>query len=280
MLEPLVDGLDVAVEHGGVGAQTEPVGSARHLQPALAGEFVRAGELADARVEHLGPAAGHGAQARVHEQAQGLVHRFAGKPGQVVDLHAGEGLQVHVRADLADGAEHVHVIGERQVRVDAADDVDLADRLVQPLTDLGADLVQAHLVGQRVTLGTAEGAELAQVGADVRVVDVLVVDEVGAVAVLPLADDVGEVAEGEDVRVVVEATAVVQGQAFARPDLVEDVAEPGLGDESVHGVLLARDGCKKRSPLGRQGARSGVAERRLSRGKSAVFRGGWSGATG
>ena len=105
-------------------------------------------------------------------------------------------------AHLFDPLEQLDIIGKRQVRMNSADHVDLDDGLIKSLTHLVLDLLNAHLIGQLVFLLPAEGAELTEIGADIGIVDVLVVDEIGVVAVFPFPDHIGQIADGQDVRAV------------------------------------------------------------------------------
>ena len=163
-----------------------------HSQPALGRELFRAELLADAGAEDLGAAAGQGPQARLLQGQQGVRDAQSGLVGQVGDLHRGEGLEMHLRAQLFNAPEHVEIKGEGQVRVAAADDVDLGDGLVGPLLDLAQDLLQGHLIGPRLPGLAAEGAELAPIDADIGVVDMLVVDIEGLAPVQPLPHHLGQ----------------------------------------------------------------------------------------
>src|SRR5262249_13160386 len=64
--------------------------------------------------------------------------------------------------------------------------------------------------------------------ADVGGVDVRVDVVVGELAVLALAHHVGQLAEGEQVGVLFEVQAVLEGQALARLDFLPDGAQTGV----------------------------------------------------
>ena len=64
VVDAVLDALDVAVEHRGVGAQTELVGRAMDFQPGAGVGLAGADFRADLRVEDFGPAAGQAPQAR------------------------------------------------------------------------------------------------------------------------------------------------------------------------------------------------------------------------
>ena len=56
------------------------------------------------------------------------------------------------------------------------------------------------------------------------------------VAVLSLADNVGQAAQREEIDVLVEKDAVVEGEAFARFDFVGDLSESGIVGRAGHRV--------------------------------------------
>ena len=107
--------------------------------------------------------------------------------------------------------------------VQAADDVHLGAAVVDRLLPAGEDLLVAHHVALGVAQVGAERAERAAVDADVRRVEVRVDVVVGGVAVLPLADEVGQLAElGQRHVGPLEHEAVVERQPLAGFDLVAD----------------------------------------------------------
>ena len=160
----------------------------------------------------------------------------------MVDFHPGKGLHMHPRPFLVNGLQHLQIPGKGQIRVHAAHHMDLVDRLVQPLPHLPPDLVDRHLIGQRVFPFTAKSAELAQIDADIRVVDVLVVDKVHPFAVQPLAHDIGQIAQRQNIRMLVKGFAVCKAQPFAGAHLFQNVAESGLLDIKVHVIPADRKG--------------------------------------
>ena len=127
------------------------------------------------------------------------------------DLDGGETLEVNLRADLLQAAEHVGVVAERQPRMQAVDDVDFGERLVGALTQLVEDLLERERVGLRIVgLQARKRAEQAARFADVGRFEpqVVVVERRRAMPLLALA--VGEPAQRMQVRRVEEPDAVVQ----------------------------------------------------------------------
>jgi len=191
MLDPLLHGLNMPIEHGGVTLEPDAMRCLGNLKPALAGKLFLAGALSDPGAEHLGPTAGDRTQPGGNQFLKGLGHRLSGKLGQMGNLYTGKGLDVDLGPHLLDAAQHVQIILVRQIRVNPAHHMHLGDGFSQTLPHLGLDLLHRHLIGLRRLFVLAKGAELTKIGADVRVIDVLIVDEIGAVAVDPLPHQVG-----------------------------------------------------------------------------------------
>ena len=182
MIDPVLDGLDVPVEHGGVRGDALTVGLAHHGQPLVAVGLALDDLVAGLLREDLGPAPGHRVEPRLLELGQDLLHGHAVEPMEEEDLHRGEGLDVDVRAHLLDAPHHVGEVREGQVGVQASHDVHFAHGLRQP-RHVGEDVVERHGVGPRLVLLRGEGAEVAGGHAHVGVVDVGVPHEVAGVAV-------------------------------------------------------------------------------------------------
>ena len=107
--------------------------------------------------------------------------------------------------------------------VQAADDVHLGAAVVDRLGAAGEDLLVAHHVALRVAQVGAERTERAAVDADVRRVEVRVDVVVGGVAVLPLADEVRQLADlGQRHVGPLEHEAVVERQPLAGFDFFAD----------------------------------------------------------
>src|SRR5206468_3538927 len=75
----------------------------------------------------------------------------------------------------------------------------------------------------RAALFGVERAEFAELIADVGVVDMLVADVIGSVAVQTLADDIGKIADGREVGRLIEADGVLIIQALPRFHFVVDI---------------------------------------------------------
>ena len=116
VIDALLVGLDVAVEHRHVRPHAELVRDAVDGEVAVGVRLVVRDLLAHARREDLGSAAGQRVEPGLH---QPLEHLAVGHPvdvGEERDLDGGEALQVNPGPDLLQPAQHVGVVLERQVR--------------------------------------------------------------------------------------------------------------------------------------------------------------------
>lgn len=178
--------------------------------------------------------AGQGAQPCRFQLLQGIPHGLAAQVSQVLDLYTGKGLNMDLRSNLFDSAQGLKIIRIGKVRVNATHHVDLGDGLVLPRPDLVLDLCNPHLIGQRITFFFAKGAEFTEIGTDIGIINMLVIDKKGLVAVFAFPHDVGKIANSEDIRAGKEMFAIFQRETFFGPDLGKDIAQSGLLYERVH----------------------------------------------
>ena len=101
-------------------------------------------------------------------------------------------------------------------------------------TRVGDEVVGADRVGLLLLLGRGERAELALHAADVRLVQIDVLDEVDAVvAAAHPAREVGELAQREQVVGLEQRQPVLEVEAHTRLHLLaDDVEHPVFGDRS------------------------------------------------
>ena len=126
MVDAVLDRLDVAVEHRAVGADAELVRDAVDVDPLAAGELLLGDRRAHAGAEHLGAAAGHRVEPRLAQRDEHVAHGHLLDARDVRDLDRGERLDVHLRMPRLEAAEHLAVVGEPRLHVEATDDVELA----------------------------------------------------------------------------------------------------------------------------------------------------------
>ena len=143
-----------------------------------------------------------------------------------------------LRESLFEAADQIEEELKRQIGVQAADDVKLGDRFGVARGRCFPSLVEGHGVAGGVALFAAKGAELAGSHANIGGVDVAIDVEVGEVAVHPLADMVGQPANGQNVGGGVEREAVVGAETLLGHHLGGDrlqtlvVGPKGMGRRS------------------------------------------------
>src|SRR5262245_19622367 len=107
----------------------------------------------------------------------------------------------------------------------SADDVDFGSAGIARLAGGLDDLLDRHLVRPVFATLAVERAELAAQGADVGVIDVAVAIEVDPVAVVPLADEVGQSSDRMNIEALVQGYTVVQVQLDGIEHLARDALE-------------------------------------------------------
>jgi len=226
VVHAVLEGFHVSEQHRGVRAQAHAVRYPVHLQPLLAGRLVRRNPAPNLRVEDLGPAAGQAVEPRRTKALEHLRHGHAVVNREEVDLHGGEALEVNVRLDALEAPEKLLVVGKREARVQTVHDVDLGRRVIHPLLELRPGLLEAHRVrAGHVLLKLRKGAEEARRDAHVRHFDAHVAIEIRAVAVEPLTNAVGELAELEEIAVAEQAQRIVHVESHALANLLADTVE-------------------------------------------------------
>src|SRR5207245_2995623 len=147
--------------------------------------------------------------------------------GQMRDFDRGQRFDHHLRVALLQAAEHVDVVLEAQLGMQATDNVELAGWIVARGIGLGEHLVQAARVRAVFFRHPREGAEHAGVAqdADIRRIDVLIGGEVDALAVLAHVRKVREATDGQEVVRCKKREAILARQPLAAFDLVGDRSE-------------------------------------------------------
>ena len=155
------------------------------------------------------------------------------------DLDGGEALQMDLGTDPLEAAQQLRVVLERQIGMQAVDDVDFGQRLAGALAQLVPRLFERH----RVRAGVAgpqprERAEQAAGDADVGRFepDVEVVVRARAVAALALA--IGQPSQRQRIGTLEQPHAVLERQPLAGVEFRGDVREPRLRDPSLHDLDL------------------------------------------
>src|SRR3972149_4063315 len=225
VLHALGQGLDVAVEHRGVGADPQRVGDAVDLAPPVGVRLAGVPELLlQPAGEDLRAASGHRVKPRRLEADQGLPRAGRPPPPKVIDLRGGEGLDLYVGMLGVDGADQALVVLEGPVWVVAPADVHLPDAVL----DHSQDVFDRVLEGAGLSLLPGEVAEAAGQDAQVGGIDVAVDDEEDPVADAPPLCEVGHLPDAQEVVGLEEKEAVLPGEPLARGDFLPNREEAGV----------------------------------------------------
>ncbi len=146
VIDALFVRLDVAVQHRHVRAHAEAMRRAVNAQIPIRIGLVVTDLPAHALREDLGAAAGQRVEARVHQLAQDLLVGHRVEIREERDLDGGEALQVDLGTDPLEAAQQLLVVVERQIRMQAVDDVDFGEGLVGARAQLRPGLLRATCV--------------------------------------------------------------------------------------------------------------------------------------
>ena len=202
-LDQVIDAVlfifNVTVEHGAVGMQAEFVSDPRGLQPFGAVDFVIADDAPHALAEDFRAAARHRIHAGVPQPLQRFANAEFGAAGQKGNLHHGESLQVHLRKALFQAPQHFAKPIERKLRVQAPHDVKFRHGLAPARACHVENFIERHRVRLRIFRFFPERAKPAARHAHIGGIDVAIDVEIGGVTALAFADDVGQIADSEQV---------------------------------------------------------------------------------
>ena len=162
----------------------------------------------------------------VHQLTEDLLGREPGDLGEEDDLDRRVRLNVNLWRGLLDPLDHVDVVLKRQLVVQPADDVQLRRAPVPGLASPVDDLVAIHHIGLCLAEVGPEGAEVTGVHAHVRRIDVRVHVVITEVSVVPLAHQVGHLAQREQVVGGLERQTVLEAQSPASLNLFPDRLQP------------------------------------------------------
>jgi len=245
--------FDVTEQHRARAATARAMPGAVDVQPFLGGFLALGDGVAYFLSENFRAAARERFKSGVVQFAQRLFRGFLREPGEVQDFNRGETFELqpwgrdgalhcpvvaarrpYLRVERSQCLEHVHVVTERQRRMQSADDVQFRNAELERLTRLFDHLRNGQLETIRVAFLARERAELAAQDAVIRVVDVAIDDVAGAVANLLLPREISDGAEGVQVFGLKQPQRVGFGNALAGGDLVLEVAQFAALDEEMH----------------------------------------------
>src|SRR5215472_9012509 len=217
MLDPLCHGLDVAVEHGGVGLDAQGMRDAVDLQPAVGVGLAREAQLL---LHALRVKTG------LLEARQGLPRLDLPATPEVVDLRRREGLDLRLRPGGVDGRDHPLEVLEGPVGVVPAHDVGLPRARLDHLEHV----LDGVLEGPCLSLLAREVAEGAGEDAEIGRVDVAVEHEEDLVAVEPGLGEVGQATKAVEILGLEEELAVLTTEPLTGAHLVPERMETGIAE--------------------------------------------------
>ena len=234
MIHAVSERFDVAEQHRAGAASAELVPGAMHVQIFLGGFLAFGDSAADFLAENLRAATRERFESGGFEFNQSLLNGLLAEPGEMQDFNRGKAFQLQPGIERLERLEKIHVVTERQRRMQPADDVQFRDAEFQRLARLLDHLRDAQLEAVGVAFLARERAELAAQDAVVGVVEVAIDDEAGAIAHLLLSRKIGDGAEGVEVLGFKQPQRVGLGNTFARGDLVVEVAQFAALNEEIH----------------------------------------------
>src|SRR6266699_2246241 len=140
---------------------------------------------------------------------------------------------------LLQATEHVEIVGQRELRVETADDVKFARWVFEGRVRLREDFLEAARVGAiffRHTRERAENTGVAQ-DADVRRIDVLIGREIDAVAVLATVREVCQATDGQQVGGCKKREAILAREPLAAFHFRGNRDELRIGSSACHTTL-------------------------------------------
>ena len=147
---------------------------------------------------------------------------------------------MHVRVALLESADQLQEEIERQIGMQAANDVKLGGAFTHALIGAFVHFFEGESVRAGRTGVASKRAKLAMGHADVGGIDVAVDVVISDVAMALFADEVGQPADGQQIGRAVDSYAIVEGEAFARQHLVGDRSQACVGQHQFgHGTLCS-----------------------------------------
>jgi hypothetical protein len=216
VVEPFARRLDVAEEERGRGPQPEAVRLTVNRQVALPVEFFGTDFAAYTRTERLGAAAGEGFETRVGQPFQNRFNRQSRRPRHERDLDRRERLQADLRETPVEAFEQSFMIGKREVRIERADNMELARAAGRLALDRLERLLERHLVSACVPPPAPERAKAAPILTDIRRVQVKIDHIRHSIPVQRLTPEGRQPPQFKEVRPFEQGAPLVKRKTFSR----------------------------------------------------------------
>ena len=195
MIRAVIRILDMPVEHGGVAPQAEFMRRSMNPEPLVGVCFVFADLVANLRMEDFCTTSWQTSQANVLELFEDVTDRTLGEMTEPVDLHWRPSLEMQARAVLMQLGNDVAIPLIGLLVMQSTDDMHLRATTLDRFTAPREDLLIAHDIATVLTEIRPKRAERAAIDADIRWIEVRIDVVVATVAVLPLTDQVGQLAK-------------------------------------------------------------------------------------
>src|SRR2546423_6287374 len=172
VIDALLLGFHVTIQHSGVGAQPDLVSLARDVQPHLSADFVVADDFAHPRMKNLRASAGQRIHAGLFELEQSVSRGQLGNAREVAHLDHGESFQMHARAALFEPTNQLKKMVKGEVRMQATDNVEFGGAFTDTLLRALINFFQREGVRAGGVRVAPKGAKLAVCYANVRWINV------------------------------------------------------------------------------------------------------------
>src|SRR2546423_13538193 len=196
MIDALLECFNVAVKHRASAAAAHSMPGAMNIQPFLGGFFAATNPIAHASVENFRAATGDRAQTVFAQKLKRFWDRHLEDAlREMSNLDCRESFDVRIGIESAQSTKQLEVPFFFQGGMQTADHVYLRDPEWERFRHGLNDLAGCVLKGMGIAFFGGERAKLTGEDADIRIVDVTIVNVGGDVAVLSLSHDVREHAE-------------------------------------------------------------------------------------
>src|SRR5581483_3044694 len=196
VIDALLERFDVAVKHGAGAAASHSMPGPMHIQPLRGCFFAAADLITHLGVENFRAPAGDRAQSILAQKVKRVPDRhFENSLREMPDLDRSESFNMKIRVESAQSAKKVQIPLFLETGMESPDHMNFCDSERQGIRDRPNNFVGGMLKSMGVTLLRGKGAKLTREHADVRVIDVAIVNVSRKIAVFSFPHHVGHHAE-------------------------------------------------------------------------------------
>ena len=183
VLNPFLNGLNVAVKHRRVGRNSKPVGGPVNLKILLCIRFIGRNYHPCSLRKDLSSSTRNGIKARINEVCQNLLIGLSRDLCHVMDLNGGPRFNHHLGKVFLYKPDKVNVLFIIPVVWNPADHVDLPATHPEGFLNLFKNLLIAHLIGLGVRFPDTKGTEVTLIDTYICRIDLAVNYKVGSVSI-------------------------------------------------------------------------------------------------